>query len=185
MRLADLTSISSGHPFRGKIPEKPGSGIYAVQMKDVSAERGVCWDHAIETELIGKKKPDWLITGDILFVARGSRNYAALVGQSKGQAVCAPHFYILRVKEKSLLPDFLAWQLNQKPLQNYFDRTAEGSHTKSVRRLILEETKISVPSIEKQKQILGLYKVLLHEKKIHAEMARNADKLMNAIASEL
>jgi len=185
LRLVDATSITSGHPFRGKIPEKPGSGIYAVQMKDVSAESGVCWDHVIETELIGKKKPDWLIKGDILFVARGSRNYAALVGESKMQVVSAPHFYILRVKGRSLLPEFLVWQLNQKPLQHYFDRAAEGSHTKSVRRSLLEEAKINVPSIERQKQILGLYEVLLNEKKIYAELARNADKLMNAIANSL
>jgi len=185
LKLLDIAIVSAGHPFRGRIPEKSGSGIYAVQMKDVSPESGICWDGIVETELSGKKRPDWLMKEDVLFAARGSRNYAVLVDQDREWVISSPHFYILRVKDEALLPEFLVWQLNQKPLQNYFDRVAEGSLTKSVRRSILEEVQITIPSIEKQKQILGLHKALLQEKKIYAELTRNADKLMNSIASEL
>jgi len=185
LRLAELTTITSGHPFRGKLLEKMGSGISAVQMKDVSVERGVCWGTVIETELLGKKQPDWLIEGDILFAARGARNYAVLMDQVTGKVVSSPHFYILRVTEESLLPEFLVWQLNQKHLQNYFERSAEGSVTKSVRRSILENTEISIPPLQTQKQVLGLYKTLKAEKNICAELTRNADKLMNSIASSV
>ncbi len=185
MKLADLATISAGHPFRGKIPEKSGSGIRAVQMKDVSVERGVFWEDVIETELSGKKQPDWLMKDDILFAARGSRNYAVLIDRVIGEVVSAPQFYILRVKELALLPEFLVWQLNQMPLQNYFDRAAEGSVTKSVRRSILESAAITIPPLDKQKQILGLYKTLLKEKRLCAELSRNADKLMNSVAREL
>ena len=182
MRLAELTKITTGHPFRGRILEKSGSGIRAVQMKDVSVERGVCWENAIETELLGKKQPDWLMDDDILFAARGSRNYAVLIDQVTGKVVSSPHFYILRVSDNSLLPEFLVWQLNQRPLKNYFDKTAEGTVTRSVRRPILESTDIVVPVLEVQKQILGLHKTLMAEKKICAELTRNADKLMDSIA---
>lgn len=156
-----------------------------MQMKDVSSENGICWSSVVETELTGKKQPDWLMKGDVLFAARGSRNYAVMIDQDKEQIVAAPHFYILRVKTQMLLPEFLVWQLNQKPLQNYFNSAAEGTLTKSVRRSILEKTEITVLPIEKQRQILGLHETLLREKKLYAELIRNADKLMNAIASDL
>lgn len=185
MKLADLATISSGHPFRGKIPDKSGSGIRAVQMKDISVGQGVCWDSVVETELSGKKQPDWLMNGDILFAARGSRNYAVLIDQVTGKVVSAPHFYILRVRKQTLLPEFLVWQLNQKPLQNYFDRAAQGSFTKSIKREILESAEITVPPLEKQKKILGLYKTLLQEKNLYAQLSITADKLMNSIANEL
>ncbi len=185
LNLASAVTLSSGHPFRGKVPEKSGSGIFAVQMKDVSPENGVCWDSIIETELAGKKQPDWLKQGDVLFVARGSHNYAVLIDQNREGIICAPHFYILRVANSLLLPEFLAWQLNQKPLQNYFDSVAEGSVTKSIRRTILEKTEITVPPLEKQKQILELHETLRLEKKIYAELINNTDKLMHAIASDL
>ena len=185
MKLINAVTLSSGHPFRGKIPEKPGSGIYAVQMKDVSPEGGVCWDSVIETELSGKKQPYWLMSGDILFVARGSYNYAVFIEKVDKQAICAPHFYILRVTNPSLLPAFLVWQLNQRPLQKYFDSAAEGSLTKSIRRSILEQTEINVPPLETQEKILGLHKAILQEKKLYTELIRNADKLMHALASDL
>jgi len=185
LKLIELATISPGHPFRGKIPDKSGSGIRAVQMKDISVDMGVCWNSVVETELSGKKQPDWLMNGDILFAARGSRNYAVLIDHVTGKAVSAPHFYILRVSEKILLAEFLVWQLNQRPLQNYFDRAAQGSLTKSIKRVILEGAEISVPSLEKQKQILCLYKTLLQEKYIYAQLSINADKLMNSIANEL
>jgi len=185
LKLADLATISAGHPFRGKIPEQSGSGIRAVQMKDISIEQGVCWDSVVETELAGKKQPDWLMNGDILFAARGSRNYAILINQVSGQVVSAPHFYILRVNGQSLLPEFLVWQLNQKSLQNYFDRAAQGSFTKSIKRSILEGAEITVPPLDTQKQIVGLHTTLLQEKMLYAQLSVNADKLMNSIASKL
>ncbi len=185
VNLSEIANISTGHPFRKKIPQKPGSDIRVVQMKNISADSGICWGAVLETELAGKKEPNWLVEGDVLFVARGSRNYAVIVDQLKGQVVAAPHFYILRVKNQFLLPAFLVWQLNQKPLQNDFDRAAEGSFTKSLRRSVLEKALITIPSIEKQKQIVRLHLTLLEEKRLYAELAQNADKLMNAIAREV
>ena len=73
LNLTNVVTLSAGRHFRGKIPEKPGSGIYAIQMKDVSPEDGVCWESVIETELISKKQPDWLAPGDILFVYVGQQ----------------------------------------------------------------------------------------------------------------
>lgn len=185
LKLINAVTLSSGHPFRGKIPERTSSGIYAIQIKNVSPENGVCWDSVIETELTGKKQPDWLAPGDVLFVARGSFNYAVLIEETDKQAICAPHFYILRVTNSSLLPAFLVWQLNQQPLQNYFDSVAEGSLTKSIRRSILEQAEIIVPTIEKQNQILGLYRTIMREKKLYAELISSADKLMHALACDL
>ncbi len=71
------------------------------------------------------------------------------------------------------MPEFLAWQLNQRPLQTYFDRAAEGSVTKSVRRAVLGEARINIPPLEKQQQILALYKTLQKEKSLYADLIRN------------
>jgi len=166
-----------------------GSGIRVIQMKDVSSENTILWEGLLETELAGTKKPDWINQGDILFAARGSRNYAVLAniedGAEKSRIVSAPHFYRLRVTTNSLLPEFLAWQLNEKPLQTYFSRSAEGSVTKSVRRTILENAEINVPTLEKQQEILRLHRIVQKEKAIYTELITNSEKLMSAVASDL
>ncbi len=183
--VADIATIYSGHPFRGKIPEKLGGGIHVVQMKNISVDNHINWDSIIETVVTGKKQPDWLIKGDVLFAARGARNYVALIDKNIEQLVSSPNFYIIKINSEAVLPEFLVWQLNQKWLQNYFDRSAEGTLTKSVRRLVLENAEIHIPPIEKQEQILGLHKTLLQEKRLYSELIENADKLMNSIASEV
>jgi hypothetical protein len=52
-------------------------------------------------------------------------------------------------------------------------------------RGVLENAEINIPPLEKQKQVLGLYNTLLREKQLYAELAINADKLMNSIASDI
>src|SRR5690625_6195254 len=76
-----LAKIIAGYPYRGKILEVPGSAVVAVQMKDVSLTEGIRWSGCLETELTGKREPDYLTTGDILVAARGSHNYAVQVDQ--------------------------------------------------------------------------------------------------------
>lgn len=187
MKLTQIASIAAGHPFRGKIPEVSGTGIHIIQMKDVSTEEGINWDTCIETELTGKREPDWLKPGDVLFAARGSRNYAVLVDESTphSKIVAAPHFYILRCKTKSILPEYLAWLLNQRPGQRYFQREAEGTFTKSIRRSVLAATPIAVPGIAKQRSIINLATTMKQEQQLIEQLIHNGEIIMNGIATDL
>ncbi len=160
MILKEVVTISAGYPFRGKIPEKRG-GVRAVQMRDVSTKEGIMWPQCIETELTGKKEPDWLSFGDILFAARGSNNYAAVVDSHalSLKAVAAPQFFVIRSLCDDLLPEYLAWLLNQEPCQRHFQREAEGSVTKSIRRSVLEATPIALPSLERQRTLEAFHPI--------------------------
>ena len=187
MRLSEISSIIVGHPFRGKIPEAKGTGVRAVQMKDISLSTGVDWSSCNETEITGKREPDWLLPGDLLFAARGSHNYTVLIDQipQGTRAVAAPHFYLLRCKRPDVLPEYLAWFLNQKPSQRYFQREAEGSLTKSIRRTVLEHTPIAVPSLERQRGIIRLAATLKAEQQLIEQLKRNSETMMNTIANDL
>lgn len=187
MQLDELSDINLGFPFRGKIPETAGSPIVAVQMKNVSPGGGVDWDRCVSTQLEGRRKPDWLQAGDILFVARGARNYATLVDSSvqDRQAVAAPHFYVIRCTSKRVLPDFLAWQINHGPCQRYFEREAEGTLTKSIRRSVLAHTAIVVPSLKTQQSIVGLANTVRYEQRTMDQLIRNGHLLMASIANDL
>lgn len=190
LQLKHIASVNAGYPFRGKIEESSGTGIVAVQMKDVSPVKGVEWTSCTETSLEGKRAPNWLRTGDILFAARGSRNYAVSIdletARNEGfRSVASPHFYIIRCEKEQILPEFLAWQLNQPPCQRYFDQQSEGSLTKSVRRSVLEETLVAVPSLTAQEAIVGLEKTLRKERELLEQLIRNGDALLSSIALDL
>ena len=90
--LASVCEILPGYPFRGKVPEAEGSDIRVVQIKDVSVELGIRWDGCQATTLTGKKDPGWLRPGDVLFVAKGNRNFAVNVDHSIEQAAIQAKF---------------------------------------------------------------------------------------------
>lgn len=188
MKLKHLANISAGHPFRGKIPESPRSGIVVVQMKDASVQGFVNWDDCIETEPTGRRD-DCLQIGDILVAARGSRNYAVLIDNSLTatgkQAIAAPQFFIVRATAPQLLPEYLCWFLNQPPSQRYFDLNAEGTFTKALKRNALEEIPIAIPDLAKQRAIIGLANTLQQEMHLIEQLRRNGEQMLATIANEL
>jgi len=197
MKLKQVASIKAGYPFRGKIqaineidpcktnPNYPHA--LAIQMKNVTLKRGIDWSSCIKTQLMGKRSPAWLQPGDILFTARGSHNYAILIDHSiaKQHAVAAPHFYVIQLQTSEVLPGYLAWLLNQSPCQRYFQREAEGSFAKSIRRQILDNTPIVQPSLSEQKNIIGLIRTLKQEQQIMEKLIDNGERFMHGIANQL
>ena len=188
-KLKQIATINPGYPFRGKIEETAGTGIWAIQMKDTSLTEGICLASCVETALTGKRQPDWLQPGDILFAARGSNNYAVLIDNTLNDnginAIAAPHFFVMRSHSQQILPEFLAWQLNQPPCQRYFEQNAEGTFTKSLRRSVMEETPIVIPPIAKQRSVVALTHTLLEEQRQLKKIIDNGQTLIKAIANDL
>jgi len=104
-------------------------GVLVAQMKDVDPSAGLKWETVVRTELTGRKEPDWLQAGDILFVPRGQRFFASSIGPPPGLAVCGPHLVLLRLRPGArVTSDFLAWQINQPPVQKQLRIAAEGTN---------------------------------------------------------
>lgn len=188
-RLGDIADIRSGHPFRGSIEPDVNGDVYVVQVRNTNSTGEIIQDEVIKTTLTSKKQPDWLKSGDILFVAKGAKHYSALVEDLPKQTVCSPHFFLVRIKPalKALVtPEFICWQLNQLPAQRYFQTTAEGSLYLSVRRQILEYVPITMLPIEKQRQLTAMHRCAVKEQKVLQQLIDNRQQQLEAIAiSEL
>lgn len=191
--LASLVSIKAGYPMRGRIEQVKGTGVHAVRLKDVSLQGGIDWDACIETELKGRNTPQWLEPNDVLFAAHGSHNTATFIKDSfkdrSFKAVATPMFFVLRVLEgasrSKVLPEYLAWFINAAPSQRYFEKNAEGSRTKSVRRQVLEGLEIAMPAKEQQQKIIALAKNLNEQQTYLQQLVECNEKTLNAIAQDL
>src|ERR1035438_8501740 len=86
--LSELATITAGHPIRDAVRDVPGGDVAVVQIKNVRADTGVDWPTVAKTKLTGRRAPDWLKAGDVLFAARGQRNVAVCVGQPPVKSVC-------------------------------------------------------------------------------------------------
>jgi hypothetical protein len=184
--VGGLTHLKSGYPFRGSIEDSPEGEALAVQMKDVDPELGVDWAGVTRTSLAGRKHPDWLKAGDVLFVSKGARFYAVCIDEPPSPAVCSPHFFLLQVAPRvALLPAFLAWQINQAPFQRQLQQAAEGSSQLSIRRPVLELLTLSVPSLADQQRIVALAELARRERRSLNQLIHNRQRLLQSLAEDL
>lgn len=186
MRLADSTTITTGHAFRGRIPTHKGSGIRAIQMRDTTATGGILWESLVETEP-ATSRPEFLREGDILLAKHGARNYAVLISGAPGgcRHLAAPHWFVIRCQLDQLLPGFLAWQLNRAPAQAWLQRHATGSNTPILRRRAVEDLPIAVPPLARQKAIIGIAQTMLRERELLEELMASTESLNDGLARQL
>ena len=185
-KLKEVADIRAGYPFRGKIKEIEDGEARVIQMRDADPEDGVRWSGLIATDLPGKKQPDWLKPGDLLFVARGYRHFALHLDEVPGPTVLSPHFFRLTVRENAeVLPGFLAWQMNQEPAQHYFRKSAEGTQVLNIRRQVLEDLPIVVPSRQKQETISRLNTTWRREQRVLKALADNRKRLLSTLARQV
>lgn len=184
--IGSLTFLQGGYPFRGSIEESAEGGALAVQMKDVDPDHGVNWSGVTRTALAGRKRPDWLKAGDVLFVSKGARFYAVCIDEPPSSAVCSPHFFLLQVMPRApLLPTFLAWQINQPPFQRQLQQAAEGSSQLSIRRPVLESLTLCVPSLADQQRIVALADLARQERHTLHQLIHNREQQLQALAEGL
>lgn len=186
--LSDLVTIQAGYPFRGAIRDIPSGSVKAVQAKDISELGELIYSDLIVTDLTGKREPDWLKKGDILFSAKGAKHTASYVDCDLENTTCAPSLFLLHLKSKLqglVNTQFLTWQLNQTPAQQYFKRSAEGSFQISIRKPVLAATPIALPSIETQNTIAKLYAASIKENALLHKLINNRQQQLNAIATDL
>jgi len=185
IRLSEVADIQAGHPFRGSIKHDENGTVSVVQAKDISDLGELLPNGLVKTETTGNKNPNWLQEGDILFIAKGLRNYACYISHDLEKTICAPSLFLIRVKRGArdhIDPLFLAWQLNQKPVQNYFRKSAEGSMQINIRKPVLADVELGIPSMREQHAIAKLYAASLKEHALLNKLINNRKQQLNAIA---
>lgn len=183
--LKFLAEVRAGHPFRGSVPVSEDGNARVIQMRDVSPEGQVAWASLARTTLASGRAPDCLRDGDILFTARGARNYAVCLSQVPPATVCAQYFFVLRCKAAGLLPEYLAWHINRTPSQHYLRHNAEGTDQLSIRRAVLEDMPIAVPTLAHQELLIGLADAAAQERRQLERLIQNRERLIDALALQL
>jgi hypothetical protein len=186
VKLGDIARISAGYPLRGSAEILEPGEVRLVQLKNTTAFGGVDWTDVISVELPSKREPQWLTNCDVLFAARGTRTLAYTVADVPAKSVCAPQFFVLSVKNSAQVsPQFLAWQINQKPAQEYLQKNATGSHIQNIRRGVLEELTIAVPSQERQRMVVDFWQAAQRERAVLNRLIETRNAQLDALAAGL
>jgi hypothetical protein len=184
-RLGDCAQVSAGFPFRGAVDALKSGPVRVIQMRNVEGD-AVPWGSLASITLPTKRSPELLAGGDVIFTTRGRRNFALVVEEVPGPAVCSPHFFVLKSRQpERLLPAFLAWQINQTPSQEYLQQSATGSHILNITRAAIEALPIVIPPLQMQHDVLALAVSAQRERQLMNALIDNRRCQLDAIAAQI
>ena len=182
MILKEMGEIFSGYITRGKIEAAPGGSHYLMQAKDVDGTLlRYQTDQLIRFEPTLSRSDRCLQSGDLLFMAKGAHNFTVELHEFPEPALAAACFFIIRLSSPEILPGYVSWYLNQAPVAQYLVlHSGRGVHMPVVRRAVLENIDVPVPSLTVQTTIAEMNALLFEEMNLLQRLASKRRDLATA-----
>lgn len=150
--LNEIATTQSGYSFRGRIVHSDNGNAGVVQAKDIS--RLYVDEGSITRVSLDLASDRFIQEGDVLLTARGS--FRAGVAKFQKPAIASASLFLIRVTDKTILPEYLAIYLNSEGAQYYFSQNAKGATIQSVAVSDLQNITVPVIPLESQQVIVDL-----------------------------
>lgn len=121
----------------------------------------------------------FLKQGDVVFAAKGNRHFAWSVTDLSLPTVASTSFFVLRLLNRDVLPDYLAWILNTKIRNGEISQLSTGTSIPSITKEMLGDLEISVPSIATQRSIVTIKQLWEREQALRREIEDQRKKLID------
>lgn len=185
MRLEELSAIHSGYTARGRLDPLPEGGVPAVQLRDVGTD-GESPGPTFQRYDLGELSDRYFVRGgEVVFRSRGEPNAAAAIRDPLPEpvAVIVP-LVIIRPDKARILPEYLAWAINQPDAQRRLGAEAQGTSLRMIPMPVLENLEIAVPDLHTQKRIVELNALARQEGDLLRQLAVRRQELVSIILGE-
>ncbi len=183
-KLKDLADIRAGYQFRGKVAASDQANVSVIQIKDVDDNLKV---HVADLVPVKVDNPAAyeVSQGDLLFLSRGHRPYAAEVMDPVQNTIATGYFFIVRPNPRLVEPSFLAWSINHPEFQEAMRPFVRGSHIPLISKADFQDLTIRVPPVAVQRRIIELHRLFARERELTAAIQSKRGELLQAISRKL
>jgi hypothetical protein len=179
--LSSLCDIQTGYTARTRLEPTKGSGVPAIQLRDLRGEDEFDPAGVPLYELAPSIDRYWARPGDVLFRSRGERNTAVLISEkSNSAAVAVLPLMVLRPHREYVDPAYVAWFINQPDTQRYFDKCALGTNMRMIPKDCLHTLEVAVPDLATQRRIVEIDSLARRERALTHELAEKKFELARA-----
>ena len=183
--LKQIAQIRAGYPFRGKLKEVSTGNLSVLQLSDITDSFFIDLASAARTEQAEIKEQYLIQPGDIIFRSRGQTNTAAIVPAISQDTVSAAPLIQIRVTSPEVTPEYICWFINQPNAQAYLNRNAKGTSVRMIGRDALENLPITIPPLEKQREITAIAKLADHEQRLMERLREKKKQLISGILTQV
>jgi restriction endonuclease S subunit len=159
--------------------------VPALQLRDIGTTGEASGPDFQRYDL--EKLPDryFVRGGEVVFRSRGEPNAAAAIPDTlpEPMVVIVP-LVIVRPDRDRVLPEYLAWAINQLDAQRRLGAEAQGTSLRMIPMAVLENLEIAVPDLLTQKRIVELDALARQEGQLLRQLAARREELVSAILGD-
>ncbi len=179
--IKDIARVRPGYQFRGKVEPDPAGNVLFIQIKDFDQNHRLQPDDIITINFRRPIESFQARSGDVLFLSRGHRLFATPLDHSPENAVVTGYFFIVRPDRDVVLPEYLAWSINQPAFQSRLTPLVKGSHMPQIARADFEQLDIVLPPLETQRLVVQLHKLWEREQDLVARIQEAREQLIQTV----
>lgn len=182
-KVSDIAHIATGIYEKGS----PSGDTLYLQAKHFDDHGEFRWEAGISPEINLDRKLErhLLLHGDILLIAKGDTNKACLYKNKIGRAVASSTFFVIRITDPNILPEYLQWYFNTAYMQAQFSGLSKGTQILSISKKMLMEVVVLIPAVEIQKQVLDVQQLWDKEKALTLELLEQKYWFYKAVQTKL
>ena len=185
-KIADCADVLPGYALKARAEHEPEGTHQVILGKHLSEGQPYHYlpEHKLRITPKGSLEKYRVRKGDVLFVSRGSRNCAAVVDSVPDLTVASATFYILR-PHNGIDPAWLAWCLNQVPIQARITQVRTGAGTPIIQRKIFAELTLPIPPLDQQHKLAVLGELMAKERMLRQKLLEQTNTLHQALGEKL
>lgn len=188
-RIDECADVLPGFALKARAEHEPKGSHFVIMAKDIQTTYAYSLDEVDNDVLrmsINHKNIEsyYVRQGDVLFISRGYRNDAVTINSVPANTVASSTFYLLRPKS-NIIPDYLAWYINQLNVFGHLDQIRTGAGSPIVQRQSVKEFPIVVPTLGEQRQVAELSKLMNQQRVMQKALLENLDIFHKGINEKL
>ncbi|TXE13477.1 restriction endonuclease subunit S [Algoriphagus aquimarinus] len=181
VKLGDITQLQFGLYTK---PTEEGNAVYlqAKHFDDLGNQ-----SEQIDTfaQIDQKNESHLLEDGDIILVGKGMRNFAWTYHKDFGPAIASSIFFVIKVDQTRVIPDFLTTLFNMPQTQAYFLTLGAGSSIPSIRKSELEAFSFVLPSLELQQKAIAIKRLHYKDMELSQTIIAEKQKVYQAVIKNI
>lgn len=185
-KVAECAEVLPGFALKARAEHEPEGAYQVVMAKHLSDCMPYRYidEHELRMTPAGSPENYRVQKGDVLFISRGVRNCAAVIESVPEKTIASATFYILRARSP-IVPAYLAWCLNQPPMQAQIGQIRTGAGTPIVQRNVLGDIQIPVPPVKEQQHIVELGALMAAELDIRKKLLEATEVYQRMVSQKI
>lgn len=177
--LKDIATIHLGYPFRRGLDPVANGQYRVLQIKDLTRDDVADLSDLVKVNLPDVRDEHFIKGDDVLFVSRGVHKQAVAAEEGMEDAIVGSQIFLIRAGD-GVLPEYLAWYMNQPPAQQYIEENSVGSNVRIISREALYKMQVVVPPLETQHRIVKVNRLSRRERQLIDAINEKRRRLVEA-----